>query len=91
MSSQLCTGERGVSRIFGEDCSYLLDKFLTRAIIHDRPTRYRGRLDIPSCRINAGQRAFYYHDVKILNNFSKDLREFINTKVFKETSNQLIN
>ena len=67
----------------GQSPSYLLDKFLTRAIIHDRPTRYRGRLDIPSCRINAGQRAFYYHDVRILNNFSKDLREFINTKVLR--------
>ena len=60
--------------------SYLRDKFSIRAIIHDRQTRYRY---IPSCRINAGQRAFYYRDVEILNNLSKDLREFINTKVLR--------
>ena len=60
--------------------SYLSDKFSIRAIIHDRQTRYRY---IPSCRINAGRRAFYYRDVEILNNLSKDLREFINTKVLR--------
>ena len=43
-------------------------------IVHDRHTRYR---------INAGQRAFCYRGVKIWNNLSKDLREIINTKVFK--------
>ena len=58
--------------------SYLSDKFSTRAIVQDRQTRY-----IPSCRINAGQRAFCYRGVKIWNNLSKDLREIINTKVFK--------
>ena len=58
--------------------SYLSDKFSTRAIGHDRPTRYRD-LNIPSCRINAGQRAFYYCGVKIRNNLSKDLRDIINT------------
>ena len=64
--------------------SYLSDKFSTRAIVHDRQTRYRGGLNIPSCRINAGQRAFCYRDVKIWNNLSKDLREMINTKVLKK-------
>ena len=39
--------------------------------------------DIPSRRINAGQRAFYYRGVKIWNNLSEDLRDIINTKVFK--------
>ena len=58
--------------------SYLSDKFSTRAIVQDRQTRY-----ILSCRINAGQRAFCYRGVKIWNNLSKDLREIINTKVFK--------
>ena len=38
--------------------SYLSDKFSTRAIVHDRHTRYRD--DIPSCRISAGQRTFCY-------------------------------
>ena len=36
----------------------LSDKFSTRAIVHDRQTRYRDSLDTPSFRINAGQRAF---------------------------------
>ena len=63
--------------------SYLSDKFSTRAIVHDRQTRYRESLNIPSCRIHAGQRAFCYRGVKIWNNLSKDLREIINTKVFK--------
>ena len=31
----------------------------------------------------ANVRAFYYRDVEILNNLSKDLREFINTKVLR--------
>ena len=39
--------------------------------------------DIPSCKINAAQRAFYYRGVKIWNNLSKDLRVIINAKVFK--------
>ena len=64
--------------------SYLSDKFSTRAIICDKQTRYRDSLNTPSCRINAGQRAFYYHGVKIWNNSSKDLvREIMNTEVFK--------
>ena len=65
----------------GVSPSYLSDKFSTRAIIHDRQTRYS--LNIPSCRINAGQRAFYYRGVKTRNNLSKDLREFINTTVLR--------
>ena len=70
---------------------YLSDKFPTQAIVHDRQTRYRDNLNIPSCRINAGQRAFYYR-VKMWNNLSKDLREIINiTKVFKRcVINELI-
>ena len=59
--------------------SYLSDKFSTQPIIHDRKTRYRDSLNIPSRRINAGQRAFCYRGVKIWNNLSKDLREIINT------------
>ena len=62
---------------------YLIHKFPTLAIVHDRQTRYRDSLNIPSCRINAGQRAFCYRGVKMWNNFSKDLREIMNTKVFK--------
>ena len=63
--------------------SYLSDKFSTRATIHERQTRNRDSLNIPSSRINAGQRAFYYRGVKVWNNLSKDLREITNTKVFK--------
>ena len=63
--------------------SYLSDKFSTRATIHDRQTRYRDSLNIPSSRINAGQRTFYYRGIKVWNNLSKDLREITNTKVFK--------
>ena len=72
--------------------SYLSDKFSSRAIIDDRQTGYRDSLNIPSCRINAGQRAFYYRGVKIWNNLSKDfVREIINNAVFKRRLiNQLI-
>ena len=63
--------------------SYLSNKFSTKATIHDRQTRYRDSLNIPSSRINAGQRAFYYRGVKVWNNLSKDLREITNTKAFK--------
>lgn len=63
--------------------SYLSDEFPTRATIHERQTRYRDSLNIPSSRINTGQRAFYYRGVKVWNNLSKDLREITNTKVFK--------
>ena len=38
--------------------SYLSDKFSTRPVVHDRETRYRDSLNIPSCRINAGKRSF---------------------------------
>ena len=48
-------------------------------------------LNIPSSRINAGQRAFYYRGVKVWNNLSKDLREITNTKVFeRRLINELI-
>ena len=49
-----------------------------RATIHDRQMRYRD-INIPSSRINAGQRA----GVKVWNNLSRDLREITNAKVFK--------
>ena len=62
---------------------YLSNKFSTRATIHDKQTRYRDSLNIPSSRINAGQRAFYYRGVKVRNNLSRDLKEIINAKVFK--------
>ena len=62
---------------------YLSNKFSTRATVHDRQTRYRDSLNIPSSRINAGQRAFYYRGVKVWNNLSRDLREITNAKVFK--------
>ena len=58
--------------------------FQLRATIHDRQTRYRDSLNIPSSRINAGQRAFYYRGVKVWNNLSKYLREITNTKVFRD-------
>ena len=51
--------------------SYLSDEFSTRNIVHDGQTRYRDSLNIPSCRINAGQRTFYL-GVKIWNNLSRD-------------------
>ena len=63
--------------------TYLSNTFSTRATIHDRQTRYRDSLNIPSSKINAGQRAFYYRGVKVWNNLSKDLREITNTKDFK--------
>ena len=44
---------------FDWDCSYLSDKFSTWAIVHDRQTRYRDSLNIPSCRINAGHNALF--------------------------------
>ena len=59
--------------------SYLSDKFSTRVTVHNRQSRYRNSLNVPQCRITAGQRAFYYRGVKIWNNLSKDL----NTKAFK--------
>ena len=84
---------RGGAKSDLEHCAYhrknpgfaldLSDTFSTRAIVHDRQTRYRDSLNIPSCRINAGQRAFCHRGVKMWNNFSKDLREIMNTKVFK--------
>ena len=67
----------------GQSPSDLSDKFSTRAIIHDRQIRYRDSLNIPSCTINADQRVFYYRGVKIWNNVSKELREIVNTKIFR--------
>ena len=64
--------------------SYLSHKFCTRSTIHNRQTRYRGSLNIPASRIAAGQRAFYYRGAKIWNNLSKDLKQIIDTQVFKK-------
>ena len=55
--------------------SYLSDKFSTRTIIHDRQKRYTDNLNIPPCKINAGQRGFYYRGVKIWNKILKFLRD----------------
>ena len=57
----------------GMSPSYLSHKFSTPGIVYDRQTRYRDSLNIPSCRINAGQRAFSYRGVKMWNNLCKDL------------------
>ena len=49
------------------------------------------KASISSSRINAGQRGFNYHGVKVWNNLSKDLREITNTKVFqRRLINELI-
>ena len=64
--------------------SYLSDKFYTRSTIHDRQTRHRGSLNVPSCRIAAGQRTFYYCGVKIWSNLNEDLKQITDTKVFKK-------
>ena len=64
--------------------SYLSNKFCTRSSIHDRHTRHRRNLNIPSCRIAAGQRAFYYRGVKIWNNLNEDLKQIADNTVFKK-------
>ena len=64
--------------------SYLSNKFWTRSSIHDRQTRHRGNLNIPSCRIAACQRAFYYRGVKIWNSLNKDLKQIADNTVFKK-------
>ena len=70
---QNCVGHRaaGPSRAVG------------RGPLGRGPDFSKTRLNIPSSKINAGQRAFYYRGVKVWNNLSKDLREITNTKVFK--------
>ena len=65
-------------------CSYLSDKFCTRSTIHDRQTRYRDTLNIPSCRIAAGQRAFCYRGVKIWNSLSTDLTQITDANILKK-------
>ena len=55
--------------------SYLSNKFCTWSSIHDRQTRHRGNLNIPFCRIAAGQCAFYYRGVKIWNSLNEDLKQ----------------
>ena len=64
--------------------SYLSDKFCTRSTIHDRQTRYRNTLNIPPCRIAAGQRAFCYRGVKIWNSLSTDLTQITDANIFKK-------
>ena len=64
--------------------SYLSDKFCIRSTIHDRQTRYRDTLNISSCRIAAGQRAFCYRGVKIWNSLSTDLTQITDANIFKK-------
>jgi len=64
--------------------SYLSNKFCTRSSIHDRQTRHRGNLNIPSCITAAGQRAFYYRGVKIWNSLNEDLKQIADNTVFKK-------
>ena len=44
----------------------------------------RGNLNIPSCRIAAGQRNFYYRGVKIWNSLNEDLKKIADNTVFKK-------
>ena len=37
---------------------YLCSRFVTRAIVHDRNTRNKNKLDIPGYKSAAGQRSF---------------------------------
>ena len=64
--------------------SCLSNKFCTRSSIHDRQTRHRGNLNIPSCRIASGQRAVYYRGVKIWNSLNEDLKQIADNTVFKK-------
>ena len=50
----------------------------------------RDSVNIPSCRINAGQHTFFYLGVKMWNNLSRDLSEITNTCFKRRLINELI-
>ena len=71
--------------------SYLSDHLVTRSTVHDRNTRNKDYLNIPSYQLSAaGQQTFLYREIKLWNSlpcvitaadslrtFKKKLREFL--------------
>ena len=70
--------------------SYLSDSLVTRSTVHDRNTRNKDYLNIPSYQSAAGQPTFLYRTIKLWNSlpreitaadslcpFKKKLREFL--------------
>ena len=69
--------------------SYLSDRLVTRSTVHDRNTRNKDYLNIPSHQLAAGQRTFLYREILLWNSllcaitaadslhtFKKKLREY---------------
>ena len=71
--------------------SYLSDKIWTRATIHNRQTRYRNSVNIPSHFVEAllANAPFVDRGLKIWNNLGKDLRETTKTEYIKFPSTNI--
>ena len=64
--------------------AYLCKKFSKRSTIHNRNTRYTSDLNLPKCRLAAGQRTFAFRGAKLYNNLPKDIKQVNNIKTFKK-------
>lgn len=64
--------------------TYLTQKFRKRSDIHSRATRHAQDLDLPKCRLAAGQRSFVFRGSKIWNGLPESIKNAKNIKDFKK-------
>ena len=68
----------------GRAPDYLRQKFTRRQAHHDRNTRYKKDLNLPRCRLKAGQRPFAFRRVTYWNKLPKDIKKVANCRIFKK-------
>ena len=65
--------------------SYLSDRFVTRSTVHDRNTRNKDYLNIPSYQSAAGQRTFLYRAIiKLWNSLPCEITAADSLRTFKK-------
>ena len=70
--------------------SYLSDRLVTRSTVHDRNTRNKDYLNIPSYQSVAGQRTFLYRAIKLWNSLPRAITSADNLRTFKKKLREFI-
>ena len=68
----------------GRAPDYLSQTFTRRQAHHDRKTRYKKDLNLPSCRLKTGQRSFAFWGASSWNKLPKDMKEGADCRIFKK-------
>ena len=76
-------GVLALKRVKGLAPSYICNRFMTRACVHDRNTKYKNNLNIPGYKSASGQRSFLYHAASFWNSLPREITESDSLPTFK--------